>query len=162
MTMSTSARLVAFSLLLSFLSIIHPLSPVAAATAAANSVTLSTIVSNYEEFKPKVRALVAEIREARKVGQRIDSGKVLLVRKDLGDLVKTLRRYDKDHLRAAKGAKTYPDREQILRLLHASDLIHRLIEAETKATDFQMLALKYEETWGQAEVAREGNQTDER
>ena len=162
MTMSMTVRLVALSLLLSLPSIIHPLSSALAATAAADSMTLSAIVSQYDELKPKVRALVADIREARKAGQRIESGKVLLVRKDLGDLVRTLRRYDKDHLRAAKGAKTYPDREHILRLLHASDLIHRLIEAETKATDFQMLALKYEEAWGQAEVAREGIQTDER
>jgi len=162
MTMSMTVRLVALGLLLSLPAIIHPLSSVRAATVAADSMTLSAIVSQYDELKPKVRALVADIREARKAGQRIESGKVLLVRKDLGDLVRTLRRYDKDHLRAAKGAKTYPDREHILRLLHASDLIHRLIEAETKATDFQMLALKYEEAWGQAEVAREGIQTDER
>ena len=152
----------ALSLLLWPLSIIHPLSSVPAATAAADSITLSAIVSEYDELKPKVRALVADIRDARKIGQRIESGKVLLVRKDLGDLVKILRRYDKDHLRAAKGVKTYADREHILRLLHVSDLIHRLIEAETKATDFQMLAQKYEETWEQAEAARAGNAPNDR
>ena len=159
--MSASASHIALGLLLWPLFFLHPLS-VCAATALTDSITLSAIVSAYEELKPKVRALVADMREARKVGQRVESGKVLLVRKDLGDVVKTLRRYDKDHLRAAKGAKTYPDREQILRLLHASDLIHRLIEAETKATDFQMLALKYEETWRQADAARAEHGPDDR
>jgi arginine/lysine/ornithine decarboxylase len=107
-------------------------------------------------------ALATDIREARKIDQVIESGKVLLVRKDVGELVKTLRRYDKNHLRAAKGAKTYPDREKILRLFHVCDAIHRLLEAETKATDFQMLGLKYEEMWKQADAALAGSQTVDR
>ena len=149
-------------LLLWLLSIVYPLSAVSAATAAADNMTLNGIVSEYDRLKPKIIALVADIREARKVGHPIESGQILLVRKEVGEFIKTLRRYDKDHLRAAKGVKTYPDREKIVRLFHISDLIHRLIEAETKATDFQMLGLKYEETWEQADAARAGNQTDDR
>jgi hypothetical protein len=42
------------------------------------------------------------------------------------------------------------------------DAIHRLLEAETKATDFQMLGLKYEETWKQADAALADNQTADR
>lgn len=145
--------------LLWLLSFIHPLS---ASSAITDSPTLDTIVSEYDRLKPKVMALTADIRDARKVGQAIESGKVLLVRKDLGELVKTLRRYDKDHLRAAKGVKTYPDREKVLRLFHVCDAIHRLLEAETKATDFQMLGLKYEELWRQADATLAGSQTIDR
>ena len=145
--------------LLWLLSFIHPLS---ASSAITDSPTLDTIVSEYDRLKPKVMALTADIRDARKVGQAIESGKVLLVRKDLGELVKTLRRYDKDHLRAAKGVKTYPDREKVLRLFHVCDAIHRLLEAETKATDFQMLGLKYEELWRQADATLAGSQAIDR
>jgi hypothetical protein len=159
MTMSTNARLMALVPLLWLLSIIHPLS---AANASADSPTLDMIVSEYHRLKLHVLALTTDIREARKIGQAIESGKVLLVRKDIGDLVKTIRRYDKDHLRAAKGVKTYPDRQKILRLFHVCDAIHRLLEAETKATDFQMLGLKYEETWKQADAALADNQTADR
>ena len=132
------------------------------AGAMTDSPTLDTIVSEYDSLKPKVMALAADIREARKVGQAIESGKVLLVRKDVGELVKTLRRYDKNHLRAAKGVKTYPDRQKILRLFHVCDAIHRLLDAETKATDFQMLGLKYEETWKQADAALADSQALDR
>jgi len=142
--------------------LVHPLSAVSAAAAPADSMTLNAIVSEYDRLKPKVLALVADIREARKAGRSIESGQVLLVRKEVSEFIKMLRRYDKDHLRAAKGVKTYPDREKILRLFHVSDLIFRLIDAETKATDFQMLGLKYEESWEQADAARAGNQTDDR
>lgn len=145
--------------LLWLLSFIHPLS---ASSAITDSPTLDTIVSEYDRLKPKVMALTADIRDARKIGQAIESGKVLLVRKDLGELVKTLRRYDKDHLRAAKGVKTYPDREKVLRLFHVCDAIHRLLEAETKATDFQMLGLKYEELWRQADATLAGSQAIDR
>lgn len=149
----------ALVLLLWLLSFVQPLST---ASAITDNPTLETIVSEYDRLKPKVMALATDIREARKTGQAIESGKVLLVRKDVGELVKTLRRYDKDHLRAAKGAKTYPDREKILRLFHVCDAIHRLLEAETKATDFQMLGLKYEEMWRQADAALAGSQTVDR
>lgn len=145
--------------LLWLLSFIHPLS---ASSAITDSPTLDTIISEYDRLKPKVMALTADIRDARKVGQAIESGKVLLVRKDLGELVKTLRRYDKDHLRAAKGVKTYPDREKVLRLFHVCDAVHRLLEAETKATDFHMLGLKYEELWRQADATLAGSQTIDR
>lgn len=145
--------------LLWLLSFIHPLS---ASSAITDSPTLDTIISEYDRLKPKVMALTADIRDARKIGQAIESGKVLLVRKDLGELVKTLRRYDKDHLRAAKGVKTYPDREKVLRLFHVCDAVHRLLEAETKATDFQMLGLKYEELWRQADATLAGSQTIDR
>ncbi|HET7057601.1 MAG TPA: hypothetical protein VFI05_02650 [Nitrospiraceae bacterium] len=157
--MSTNARRMALVLLLWLLSFVQPLST---ASAITDNPTLETIVSEYDRLKPKVMALATDIREARKTGQVIESGKVLLVRKDVGELVKTLRRYDKDHLRAAKGAKTYPDREKILRLFHVCDAIHRLLEAETKATDFQMLGLKYEEMWRQADAALAGSQTVDR
>jgi hypothetical protein len=159
MTMSTNARRMALVPLLWLLSVVQPLS---IASAITDSPTLETIVSEYDRLKPKVMALATDIREARKIDQVIESGKVLLVRKDVGELVKTLRRYDKNHLRAAKGAKTYPDREKILRLFHVCDAIHRLLEAETKATDFQMLGLKYEEMWKQADAALAGSQTVDR
>ena len=145
--------------LLWLLSFIHPLS---ASSAITDSPTLDTIISEYDRLKPKVMALTADIRDARKIGQAIESGKVLLVRKDLGELVKTLRRYDKDHLRAAKGVKTYPDREKVLRLFHVCDAVHRLLEAETKATDFHMLGLKYEELWRQADATLAGSQAIDR
>src|SRR5438067_4191844 len=122
---STNARLMALVRLLWLLTFIQPLSTAGAMT---DSPTLDTIIAEYNSLKPKVMALAADIREARKVGQAIESGKVLLVRKDVGELVKTLRRYDKDHLRAAKGVKTYPDREKILRLFHVCDAIHRLLD----------------------------------
>jgi hypothetical protein len=145
--------------LLWLLSFVQPLS---VAGVMTDSPTLDTIISEYDSLKPKVMALASDIREARKAGQAIESGKVLLVRKDVGELVKTLRRYDKNHLRAAKGVKTYPDREKILRLFHVCDAIHRLLDAETKATDFQMLGLKYEEMWRQADAALAGSQTIDR
>lgn len=148
--------------LVSLLWLFSFMQPLSAAGAVPDSPTLDTIVSEYDRLKPMVMALAADIREARKVGQAIESGKVLLVRKDVGELVKTLRRYDKNHLRAAKGVKTYPDREKILRLFHVCDAIYRLLEAETKATDFQMLGLKYEEMWRQADAAFAGSQVIER
>jgi hypothetical protein len=145
--------------LLWLLSIIQPLS---AASASADSPTLEMILSEYHKLKPHVLALTTDIRDARKTGQAIESGKILLVRKDIGELVKTIRRYDKDHLRAAKGVKSYPDRQKILRLFHVCDAIHRLLDAETKATDFQMLGLKYEETWKQADAALADSQALDR
>ncbi|WP_447983035.1 hypothetical protein [Nitrospira sp. Nam74] len=148
-----------------FVSVIDPLSEVNAATAATNpmnSPTLEAILSEYSSLKPKVAALATDIREARKNGQAMESGKILLVRRDVSEFVKRLRRYDKEHLRAAKGVKTYPDREKILRLFHAADAIHRLLEAETKSTDFQMLGVKYEDMWKQADAALTGDQTNDR
>jgi hypothetical protein len=164
--MSTKAILIALAAFMCLLSFIHPLSAVNAATAVTNttnSPTLEAILSEYSSgLKPKVIALAADIREARKNGQAMESGKILLVRRDVSEFVKRLRRYDKDHLRAAKGVKTYPEREKILRLFHASDAIYRLLEAETKSTDFQMLGVKYEDMWKQADAALAGDQTVDR
>ena len=163
--MSTKATVIALASLACVLAFIQPLSAVSAASDAPrtmNSSTLDTILAEYSGLKPKVMALAADIREARKNGQAIESGKILLVRREVSEFVKRLRRYDKDHLRAAKGVKTYPDREKILRLFHASDAIHRLIEAETKSTDFQMLGVKYEDLWKQADTALAGDQTADR
>lgn len=129
---------------------------------AADNMTLDTVLSNYESLKPHVMTLTGDIREARKDGRAIDPGKILLVRKELSDFVKMLRRYDKDHLRAAKGVKTYPDRDKILRLFHVSDAIYRWLEAETKSTDFQILGLKYEEMWKQADGALAGGPSRDR
>ena len=162
--MSTKAILIALASLVCILSFIQPLYAVSgtAATNATNSPTLDVILSEYSGLKPKIMALAADIREARKNGRAIESGKILLVRRDVSEFVKRLRRYDKDHLRAAKGVKTYPDRENILRLFHASDAIHRLLEAETKSSDFQMLGVKYEDMWKQADAALSGDQTVDR
>ena len=162
--MSTKPILIALASLVCILSFIQPLYAVSgtAATKATNSPTLDVILSEYSGLKPKIMALAADIREARKNGQAIESGKILLVRRDVSEFVKRLRRYDKDHLRAAKGVKTYPDREKILRLFHASDAIHRLLEAETKSSDFQMLGVKYEDMWKQADAALSGDQTVDR
>jgi hypothetical protein len=160
--MSTKAILIALASLVCLLFFIQPLSVVSVATAAMNSPTLDAILSEYSGLKPKVMALTADIRDARKNGQAIGSGKILLVRREVSEFVKRLRRYDKDHLRAAKGVKTYPDREKILRLFHASDAIHRLLEAETKSTDFQMLGVKYEDMWKHADAALAGDQTFDR
>jgi uncharacterized protein with von Willebrand factor type A (vWA) domain len=160
--MSTKAILIVLASLVCLLSFIQPLSAVSAATNTTNSATLEAILSEYSGLKPKVMALAADIREARKNGHAIESGKILLVRREVSEFVKQLRRYDKDHLRAAKGVKTYPDREKILRLFHASDAIHRLLEAETKSTDFQMLGVKYEDMWKHADAALAGDQTVDR
>lgn len=163
--MSTKTILLALASLVCVLSFIYPLSEVNASTAATNvttSPTLEAILSEYSSLKPKVTALATDIREARKNGQAMESGKILLVRRDVSEFVKRLRRYDKDHLRAAKGVKTYPDREKILRLFHASDAIHRLLEAETKSTDFQMLGVKYEDMWKHADAALTRDQTVDR
>jgi hypothetical protein len=163
--MSIKTILIALAFFVCVLSVIYPLSEVNATTAATNAInspTLEAILSEYSDLKPKVMALAADIREARKNGHAMESGKILLVRRDVSEFVKRLRRYDKDHLRAAKGVKTYPDREKILRLFHASDAIHRLLEAETKSTDFQMLGVKYEDMWKQADAALTGDQTDNR
>jgi uncharacterized protein with von Willebrand factor type A (vWA) domain len=160
--MSTRAILIALASLACLLSFIQPLSEASAATAATNSSRLDAIFSEYSGLKPKVTALAADIREARKNGQAIESGKILLVRREISEFVKQLRRYDKDHLRAAKGVKTYPDREKILRLFHASDAIHRLLEAEMKSTDFQMLGVKYEDMWKQADAALATDQSVDR
>lgn len=161
-TMLTKAMRIALAHLLWLLFFIQPLSVLSAATAATDRLGLDTILSEYESLKPKIMALAVDIREARKNGQAIESGKILLVRREVSEFVKRLRRYDKDHLRASKGTKTYPDREKILRLFHASDAIHRLLEAETKSTDFQMLGVKYEDMWKQADAALAGNQTIDR
>lgn len=161
--MSTKARVIARVSLVCLLFFMQPLSASSADTAGAtSSPTLDAILSEYHGLKPKVTTLVDDIREARQNGQAIESGKILLVRRDVSEFVKRLRRYDKDHLRAAKGVKTYPDREKILRLFHTSDAIQRLIEAETKSTDFQMLGRKYEDTWKQADAALAGDQTVDR
>ena len=162
--MSTKPILIALASLVCILSFIQPLYAVSgtAATNATNSPTLDAILSEYSGLKPKIMALAADIREARKNGRAIESGKILLVRRDVSEFVKRLRRYDKDHLRAAKGVKTYPDRENILRLFHASDAIHRLVEAETKSSDFQMLGVKYVDMWKQADAALTGDQTVDR
>ncbi|MBA3754457.1 MAG: hypothetical protein H0X01_10050 [Nitrospira sp.] len=163
--MSLKAILSALASLMCLLFFIHPLSVVNAATAppnVTNSSTLDSILSEYSGLKPKVMALAQDIREARKNGQGIESGKILLVRREVSEFVKQLRRYDKDHLRAAKGVKTYPDREKILRLFHASDAIYRLLEAETRSTDFQMLGVKYEDMWKQADAALAGDQAVDR
>ncbi len=158
-TMMTKAMLIA---LVPWLWLVLFVQPLSAANVAPDSLTLDAILNEYESLKPKVMALATAIREARRSGQAIESGKILLVRKDAGDFLKRLRRYDKDHLRAAKGVKTYTDREKVLRLFHISDAIYRLLEAETKATDFQMLGLKYEEMWKQADAALAGNQPIDR
>jgi hypothetical protein len=163
--MSPHAILIALASFVWLLPFIHPVSAVdaaSAATDATNSSTLDAILSEYSGLKPKVMALAADIREARKNGHALEPGKILLVRRDVSEFVKRLRRYDKDHLRAAKGVKTYPDREKILRLFHASDAIHRLLEAETKSTDFQMLGVKYEDMWKLADAALTGDQTLDR
>jgi hypothetical protein len=163
--MSTKAIRIALASLVCLLSVIASLSAASGASAGTNitnRATLDTILSEYSGLKPKVMALAAEIREARKNGQAIESGKILLVRREVSEFVKQLRRYDKDHLRAAKGVKTYPDREKILRLFHVSDAIHRLLEAETKSTDFQMLGVKYEDLWKQADAALASDPTVDR
>lgn len=160
--MFTKAILIALASFVYVLSLIQPLPAVSAATEARNGSTLDAVLAEYSGLKPKVLALAAAIREARKNGQAIESGKILLVRREVSEFVKRLRRYDKEHLRAAKGVKTYPDREKILRLFHASDAIHRLLEAEMKSTDFQMLGVKYEDMWKQADAALAGNQTVDR
>lgn len=163
--MSTKAIRIALASLVCLLSVIEPLSAVSAVSAGTNTMnspTLDAILSEYSGLKPKVMALAAEIREARKNGQAIESGKILLVRREVSEFVKQLRRYDKDHLRAAKGVKTYPDREKILRLFHVSDAIHRLLEAETKSIDFQMLGVKYEDLWKQADAALTSDPTVDR
>jgi len=124
---------------------VHPLA------AAPEEATLPMIIAAYEQLKPHVMTRASEIREARKRGAGVSSGQTLEVRKEIADLVKMLRRFDKDHLRAAKGAKTYPDRTKILKLFHTCDMMLRLLDAETKSIDFQVLGLKYEEMWKQAE-----------
>ena len=156
MTMSTNARLLALVPLLWLLFIIQPLS---AASASADSPTLEMIVSEYHRLKPHILALTTDIRDARKIGQAIESGKFCSSERTSENWSKRSGEYDKDHLRAAKGVKTYPARQKILRLFHVCDAIHRLLDAETKATDFQMLGLKYEETWKQADAALADNQT---
>jgi hypothetical protein len=160
--MSIKAIRIALASLVCFLSVIEPLCAVSAGTNTRNSPTLDAILSEYSGLKPKIMALTAEIREARKNGQAIESGRILLVRREVSEFVKQLRRYDKDHLRAAKGVKTYPDRDKILRLFHVSDAIHRLLEAETKSTDFQMLGVKYEDLWKQADAALTSDPTVDR
>ncbi len=163
--MSMKAIRIALASLVCLVSVIEPLSALSAAGAGTNTMnspTLDAIFSEYSGLKPKVMALAAEIREARKNGQAIESGRILLVRREVSEFVKQLRRYDKDHLRAAKGVKTYPDRETILRLFQVSDAIHRLLEAETKSTDFQMLGVKYEDLWKQADAALASDPTVDR
>jgi hypothetical protein len=160
--MSTKVILITLISFVCVLSLIHPPPAVNASTEANKSSTFDAIFSEYSGLKQKVLALAADIREARKNGRAIEPGKILLVRREVSEFVKRLRRYDKDHLRAAKGVKTYPDREKILRLFHASDAIHRLLEAETKSTDFQMLGVKYEDMWRQADAALTGDQTVDR
>lgn len=161
--MSTKMRVVARVFVVCLLLFTPPLSARSADRAGATtSPTLDAILSEYHGLKPKVVTLVDDIRQARKNGQTVESGKILLVRRDVSEFVKRLRRYDKDHLRAAKGVKTYPDREKILRLFHASDAIHRLIEAEAKSVDFLMLGLKYEDMWKQADTAMAGDQSVDR
>lgn len=145
-----------------FLLLVTLLLTTAALAADIDDRTLTSVFSQYENLKPTVTALVGDIREARKEGRSVEQGKVLLVRKQIGDFVKALRRYDKDHLRAAKGAKTYPDREKVVRLFHITDAIHRWIDAETKAADFQLLGLKYEDMWKQADGALAGDRTMDR
>ena len=124
---------------------VHPLS------AAPEEPTLPKIIHAYDQLKPHVMTRAGEIREARKRGEGVSSSQTLEVRKEIADLVRMLRRFNKDHLRAAKGAKTYPDRTKILRLFHTCDMMLRLLDAETKSSDFQLLGLKYEEMWKQAE-----------
>jgi hypothetical protein len=160
--MSIKAIRIALASLVCLLSVIEPLCAASAVTNMTNSPTLDAILSQYSGLKPKVMALATEIREARKNGQAIESGKILLVRREVSEFIKELRRYDKNHLRAAKGVKTYPDREKILRLFHVSDAIHRLLEAETKSTDFQMLGVKYEDLWKQADATLAGDLTVDR
>jgi hypothetical protein len=159
MSLSSNAMRLA---LIPFLWLLMCTEPLSAATSDTESPTIDSVFLQYENLKPKVTALASDIRDARKEGRSIESGRILLVRKEVGDFVKALRRYDKDHLRAAKGAKTYPDREKLLRLFHISDAVHRWIEAETKATDFQILGLKYEDMWKQADAALTDKQTTDR
>lgn len=127
-------------------------------SVASEEPTLAAILAEYDRVKPGVHALTDEIRESRKAGAASISGKTLEVRKQIGDLVKRLRQFDKEHLRASKGARTYADRSTILKLFHTCDAMLRLIDAETKSTDFQLLGLKYEEMWKQADTALTGGQ----
>lgn len=129
----------------------------ASSAATVEEVTPASILADYERMKPAVVTLTNEIRDARKTGGASVSGRTLETRKKIGDFVKTLRRFDKEQLRASKGAKTYPERSTILKLFHACDVMLRLIDAETKSADFQMLGLKYEEMWKQANASLKGN-----
>ena len=123
------------------------------ATVASPPVRVEGLVSEYDDLAVKANALIEEFREIRKTGAVPAREKGLLLRRAVGELMKKVRRYDREHALAATRRKVpYEDRPQVLKVLKACDQMQGTLEIEMKANDFLQLAIRYEQKWREADL----------
>jgi len=124
------------------------------AVVSAQPTTPAHFVSEYHELVKKATPLLEEIRAARQRGELIKRDDVLLMRKAVSDLIRKVRKYDQDHVLAARRkGLAYDERSEILTVLRACDGMNRVLDAEIKVNDWLQLVRRYEDSWKQAEQA---------
>jgi len=123
------------------------------ATFASPPVQVDSLVLEYDDLAVKANALIEEFRDARKAGTMPDRDKGLLLRRAVSDLIKKVRRYDREHALAATRRKVpYEQRSHVLNVLKACDHMQGTLEIEMKANDFLQLAVRYEQKWRDADL----------
>lgn len=127
---------------------------------AAPAVTVDGLISEYDDLAVKANALIEEFRELRKAGGVPDREKGLLLRRAVGELMKKVRRYDREHALAASRRKVpYEDRPHVLNILKAVDQMQGTLEIEMKANDFLQLGIRYEQKWRDADLRMRTNES---
>jgi hypothetical protein len=122
-------------------------------TFAEPPMQIDSLVSEYDDLAVKANALIEEFREVRKTGTVPDREKGLLLRREVGELMKKVRRYDREHALAATRRKVpYEDRPHVLNVLKACDQMQGTLEIEMKANDFLQLGMRYEQKWRDADL----------
>jgi len=123
------------------------------AAFASPAVQVEGLVSEYDDLAVKANALIEEFRDVRKAGGVPDREKGLLVRRAVGEFMKKVRRYDREHaLAAARRKVPYENRPQVLNVLKACDQMQGTLEIEMKANDFLQLGIRYEQKWREADL----------
>jgi hypothetical protein len=129
------------------------ISLVSQTSLASPPVQIDNLVSEYDDLAVKANALIEEFREIRKAGTVPDREKGLLLRRAVGELMKKVRRYDREHaLAAARRKVPYEDRPHVLNVLKACDQMQGTLEIEMKANDFLQLGMRYEQKWREADL----------
>ena len=120
---------------------------------ASPAVNVDGLMSEYDDLAVKANALIEEYRELRKAGGVPDREKGLLLRRAVGELMKKVRRYDREHaLAASRRHVPYEDRPHVLNILKAVDQMQGALEIEMKANDFLQLGIRYEQKWREADM----------
>jgi hypothetical protein len=129
------------------------ISLVSQASFASPPVQVVDLVSEYDDLAVKANALIEEFREIRKAGTVPDREKGLMLRRAVGELMKKVRRYDREHaLAAARRKVPYEDRPHVLNVLKAVDQMQGTLEIEMSANDFLQLGMRYEQKWREADL----------